>query len=109
MATRSKTSPTQAAPAPTVRFEATLGDVPRAKAVTVASALDLDRLPDAEGKVRLLLTVDDARRLLEQGFEVHLKSAIPVRPLAKGVVMSDAQADRWLEEQVKDLPRQGGR
>jgi len=109
MATRSKTQSTGPAPSPTVRFEATLGAVPRAKAVTAAATLDLDRLPDAKGEVRLLLTADDARRLLEQGFEVHLKAAIPVRPLAKEMIMSDAQSERWLKEQVQGLPRQGGR
>lgn len=109
MATRPKTPPARPAQAPAVRFEATLGAAPRASAVTAAAALDLDRLPDAEGKVRVLITADDARRLLEQGFEVHLKAAVPVRPLDKGMVMSDAQAERWLEEQVKGLPRQGGR
>ena len=46
-----------------------------------AAELDLDRLPDADGKVKLLLTADDARRLLEQGYEVHLTAAIPVAPL----------------------------
>jgi hypothetical protein len=48
---------------------------------------------------------DDARRLLDQGFEVTLQ---PVTPLAKDRVMSDAKARNWFEEQVKGLPRQGG-
>lgn len=105
MATRNKLPETRREQATKIRFEATLGAAPRAKAVTAASALDLDRLPDADGKVRLLVTADDARRLLEQGFEVHLKAAVPVAPLAKDRVLSDAQAKSWLEEQVKGLPR----
>jgi hypothetical protein len=108
MATVKKLPRTPPGRAPAVRFEATLGAAPHAKAVTAAAALDLDRLPDAKGKVKLLLTADDARRLLEQGFEVHLTAAFPVAPLAKGLVMSDTQAKNWLEEQVKGLPRQGG-
>jgi hypothetical protein len=105
MVTRKHTPDTRKGPPSTIRFEATLGAAPRAKAVKAASELDLDRLPDAKGEVTLLLSPDDARRLLEQGFEVHLKAAVPVAPLAKERVMSDTQAQRWLEEQVKGLPR----
>ena len=105
MVIRKKIPDTKKGPLSTVRFEATLGAAPHAKAVKAASALDLDRLPDAKGEVMLLLSPDDARRLLEQGFEVHLKAAVPVAPLAKERVLSDAQATRWLEEQVKSLPR----
>lgn len=108
MATRKKVPQSPAAPAAAVRFEATLGAAPHAKAVSTAAALDLDRLPDAKGKVKLLVSADDARRLLEQGFEVHLTAAIPVAPLAKDLIMSDAQAKSWLEQQVKGIPRKGG-
>ena len=105
MVTRKKIPDTKKGPPSTIRFEATLGAAPRAKAMKAASTLDLDRLPDAKGEVTLLLSPDDARRLLDQGFEVHLKAAHPVAPLANERVMSDAQAQRWLEEQVKGLPR----
>lgn len=92
---------------PTLRFEATLGAVPRAKALAMAADLDLDRLPDVNGKVRLLLTPADAKRLLDQGVEVHLVKALPVKPLDAKRVMSDEQARRWLEEEVRGLPRAG--
>ena len=105
MVTRKKIPDTKKGPPSTIRFEATLGAAPRAKAMKAASALNLDRLPDAKGEVTLLLSPDDARRLLEQGFEVHLKAAHPIAPLPKERVMSDTQAQRWLEEQVKGLPR----
>lgn len=106
MATDKKLAqPQSGRPKPTVRFEATLGKTPHAEATKAAALLDLDRLPDANGDVTLLLSADDARRLLDQGFEVHLKAAVPVAPLAKDRVMSDAQAKNWLEEQVKGIPR----
>ncbi len=105
MVTRKKTPDTQKGLPATIRFEATLGTAPRARAVEAASALDLDRLPDSKGEVVLLLSPDDARRLLDQGFDVHLKSALPLAPLPKERVMTDAAAQRWLEEQVKGLPR----
>lgn len=105
MATRKTTPQTPKGPPSAIRFEATLGTASRTKAVEAASSLDLDRLPDSKGEVILLLSPDDARRLLAQGFEVHLRSAVPVAPLPKERVLSDAAAQRWLEEQVKGLPR----
>lgn len=93
----------------TVRFEATLGPTPHRKALSAAAELDLDRLPDADGKVKVLLTADDARRLLEQGYEVHLTAAIPVAPLDQKRIMTDKYAKRWLEQQVKGIPKKGGR
>jgi hypothetical protein len=109
MAIRRKPPNAQSAQAPTVRFEATLGAAPHAKAVAAAAALDLDRLPDVNGKVNLLVTPEDARRLLEQGFEVHLMAAVPVAPLAPNLVMSDTEAKNWLEQQVKGVRRKGAR
>lgn len=109
MATRKQPPPSRVTQPTSVRFEATLGPTPRRKAVLAAAELDLDRLPDADGKVKLLLTADDARRLLEQGYEVHLTAAIPVAPLDPKRIMTDEQAKRWLEQQVKGIPRKGDR
>lgn len=90
-----------------IRFEATLGPASQARALAVSADLALDRLPDVKGKVRLLLSPDDARRLLEQGFEVHLLAAIPVAPIAEALVMSDRQSQDWLEARLKGIPREG--
>jgi hypothetical protein len=92
-----------------IRFEATLGPTPYRKALSMAADMDLDRLPDVDGQVRLLLTPDDARRLLDMGVPVHLEKAHPVRPLPRERLMSDQQAQSSLEERLKGLPRQGGR
>jgi len=92
-----------------IRFEATLGPTPYRKALSLAADMDLDRLPDVDGQVRLLLTPDDARRLLAMGVPVHLDKAHPVRPLPRERLMSDQQAQSWLEERLKGLPKQGGR
>ena len=107
MATRDK-PPLQDKESPTIRFEATLGPAPHAKSLAAAADLALDRLPDVDRKVRLLISADDARRLLERGFEVHLLAAVPVAPLAKSLVMTDKQSKDWLEGQLKGIPRQGG-
>lgn len=106
---RKEPDPSKVTQAPTVRFEATLGPTPRRRAVAAAAEFDLDRLPDADGKVKLLLTADDARRLLEQGYEVRLTAAIPVGPLDQKRIMTDEQAKRWLEQQVKGIPKKGSR
>ena len=92
-----------------LRFEATLGDAPRAKALHVAATLALDRLPDVDRKVRLLISPDDARRLLESGFEVHLKSAVPVAPLDRSLILSDKDATAWLDKQLKSVAPKGAR
>lgn len=92
-----------------IRFEATLGPTPHRKALSMAADMDLDRLPDVEGQVRVLLTPDDAQRLLAMGVPVHLEKAHPVRPLPRERLMSDQQAQSWLEQRLKGLPKQGGR
>jgi hypothetical protein len=82
--------------------------LPRGKAIAAAAELDLDRLPDVSGKVRLLISPADAQRLLDRGFEVRLMAAVPVKPLDPKLVMADAESKRLLEAQVKGLPRTGG-
>ena len=93
---------------PGLRFEATLGALPRGKAIAAAAELDLDRLPDVSGKVHLLISPSDAQRLLERGLEVRLIAAAPVKPLDPKRVMTDAQSKQLLEAQVKGLQRKGG-
>lgn len=92
-----------------LRFEATLGPASRAKALEVAADLALDRLPDVDRKVRLLISPDDARRLLESGYEVHLLSAVPVAPLNASLVLSDKDAAAWLDKQLKSVAPKGER
>ena len=108
MATRVKpTRPGEAAPAH--RFEATLGPATRARSLETVEDLALDRLPDVDSKVRLLVSADDARELLKRGFEVHLLGTIPVAPLDPSLVMTDKQSKAWLDEQLKGIPRKGGK
>ena len=107
MATRvNPPRPDEAAPAH--RFEATLNPATRARSLTTIEDLALDRLPDVDGQVRLLLSADHAHELLSRGFEIHLLGTVPVAPLAPSLVMSDKQATDWLEKQLKGIPRKGG-
>lgn len=87
-----------------LRFEATVH--PAAELTTdvaqLAADLDLDRVPDQAGDVRVLIDLDEVVRLLDQGVHVHLQGAVPVRPLDSELIMSDDPARAWLEEQIRD-------
>lgn len=89
-----------------VRFEATVH--PRPDVVMAAAAieqhvsgLDLDRVPDAAGELRVLLTSDDVTRLTAQGFEVLVQQTLPVRPLDAGLVADDAAVREWFDSTVR--------
>ena len=51
-----------------MRLEATVYTGHKAKTKQWADDLDVDRVPDAKGRVRALVTVEDCVRLLDQGF-----------------------------------------
>ena len=102
-----KPRPDEASPAH--RFEATLDPATRARSLETVEDLALDRLPDVDGKVRLLLSPEHARELLSRGFEVHLLGTIPVAPLDPSLVMTDKQSKAWLEAQLKGIPRKGAK
>lgn len=90
-----------------VRFEATIHAGPKVRKSNWADRLDLDRVPDARGRIRALITADDCVRLLGQGLEIRLYRAHPVAPLDPALVETDESVRRWLDEQlsgVKDRP-----
>lgn len=96
--------------APDLRFEAVL--TPRAGAKASFAELarfDFDRIPDPEGGMRILANVDDLVRLVEQGFEVTLKRALPLRPLRSELVADDKDVRAWLETRVKGIQRKRGK
>ncbi len=89
-----------------VRFEATVHPHPGAAVAAAAveqrvSGLDLDRVPDAAGELRVLLTPDDVARLTAQGFEVRVQQALPIRPLDPGLVADDAAVQQWFDSTVR--------
>ncbi|HVL99913.1 MAG TPA: hypothetical protein VM324_11535 [Egibacteraceae bacterium] len=89
---------------PDVRFEATvLAPDAGVSAFAVAervAELDLDRIPDPEGGVRLLIDVDECVALLDRGFEVRLRRAVPVRPLDPQLIAGDDEVQAWFDERV---------
>ncbi len=86
-----------------VRYEVILRapDVARIDMRRVAD-MDLDRVPDPEGEVRLLVGIDEATRLVESGFEVTLVQAAATGPLDPSLIMDDDAASAWLEERLGD-------
>jgi hypothetical protein len=92
---------------PSVRFEATVHRGERLVSLDAVADLDLDRVPDPEGAVRVLISAEDAQRLVAQGFEVRLVNALEVKPLDAGLVLDDDTADAWFDEQTKGVERQG--
>jgi hypothetical protein len=89
-----------------LRFEATVhpgdADVPLGR----VADLDLDRVPDPQGGVRLLVTTDEIVALLERGYEVRLHRVVRAEPLSPQLRIDKDAAVAWLEERVKDIPRE---
>lgn len=94
--------------APDVRFEATVSQGDRDVALARVADLDLDRVPDPHGDVRLLVAPEELTALLDEGFEVHLYRAVRPEPLPKDLVAEDDATRRWLEERVQGIPRETG-
>ncbi len=95
-------------PEPPLRFDATITTTERAAAIETVTAMDLDRLPDLNGEVRVLLTLEEVGALVESGHEVHLRAALRVTPLDRSLILDDRSAQEWLEQQVEGIARQGG-
>ena len=105
MATESRNAAADA-PDRQLRFEATIHQGERERALSRVADLDLDRVPDAHGDVRLLINPDELARLLDEGYEVRLYRTVRPHPLSPDLVMSDDEAVRWLEERVQGIPRE---
>lgn len=90
---------------PSVRFEATIHPTTKMETLEAVNDFDLDRVPDPEGGVRALVTVEEAARLAERGYEVRLLQALPVKPLDPSLVAADDDVRTWLEERVEGIER----
>jgi hypothetical protein len=91
-----------------VRFEATVHQGERERAFARVAELDLDRVPDPRGDVRLLVTADELADLVDEGYEVRLYRTVRREPLSPELVVGDDEAVRWLEERVQGIPREEG-
>ena len=92
-------------PAKGLRFEATVHPGDRDVPLEGVADLDLDRVPDPQRGVRLLVTADEIVALLERGYEVRLHRVARVEPLSPELRIDDDEAVAWLEERVRGIPR----
>lgn len=69
--------------------------------------MDLDRVPDPDGGVRLLVDMEEAARLVESGFEVTIVQAAPAGPLDSSLIMDDDAAAAWLDERLGGTEQKG--
>ena len=107
MARKSRKAPAGAA-RQELRFEATVHQGDKERALARVADLDLDRVPDPRGDVRLLVTSDELAQLLDEGYEVRVYRTVRPEPLSPDLVVSDDEAVRWLEDQVQGIPREEG-
>ncbi len=91
------------------RYSASIPAGNRAKSLQVVSELGLDRLPDSKGKIQLLLSPNDLRRLLERGQPVLLHAILPVAPLDPNLVHSEEAFKARLEQRLRSIGRKGKR
>ncbi|NUP11362.1 MAG: hypothetical protein HOW73_35395 [Polyangiaceae bacterium] len=87
------------------RFEATVHPGEYNIALARVADLDLDRVPDPQGGVRVIVTADELAELVRRGYEVRVFRSVPVEPLDPALIQSDEQAMRWLEERVAGIRR----
>jgi hypothetical protein len=88
-----------------LRFEATVHPGDADVALESVADLDLDRVPDPQRGVRLLVTTDQIVALLERGYEVRLHRVVRLEPLSSELHIDDDEATAWLEERVQGIPR----
>jgi hypothetical protein len=91
-----------------LRFEATVHPGARDVALAAVADLDLDRVPDPAGDVRLLVSAEEIAELVDRGYEVRLHRTVRAVPLASELVMDDDAAAQWLDDQVRGIPREEG-
>lgn len=92
---------------PTMRFEAILltadARVDMSAMAERVAELDLDRIPDPEGGARVLVNTEECVELLERGFEVRLRRAVPVRPFDSELIAEDDEVQAWFDERVAGI------
>jgi hypothetical protein len=91
-----------------MRFQATIYPGANAKTKNWADDLDVDRVPDAKGRVRALITVEDLVRLLERGLEVRLYRAHAYEPVDPALIATDKEFKSWLDERLSTLRAKPG-
>ena len=104
----SQQPPERGPDAPAVRFEAVVHPGERERSLERVADLDLDRVPDPDGGVRVLITSDEAEQLLDRGYEVRLVRAHRAQPLDRSLVEDEDASRAWLEDRTRGIGRESG-
>lgn len=91
----------------TIRFEAELAPAKEGARDPVGE-LGLDRVPGPNRTMRVLLTPEEAARLLDRGISVRLLRAHKVQPLDPKLITTDQAAEAELQQRTRGLTRQEG-
>ena len=91
---------------PRDRFEAIIQPGVTDEPLARVMSMGLDRVPDERGDMRVLVTFEEVVRLLDRGYEVRLRRRLPVQPLDSALVMDDAEAERWMHDQLTGIARE---
>ena len=87
-----------------VRFSATI-HVREGSDPNLIAQLHIDSVPDPAGLIRALVTPDDCVRLVNQGFEVRLDAAYPVKPLNPALIETKDSVQSWIDEKIQAAKR----
>lgn len=90
------------------RFEATVHSGERDRLGRLAD-LDLDRVPDPDGGVRILADLGTCAALVRDGFEVRLLRSAPTRPLDAAAIAGDDDVRGWLDDRLRGVAREQDR
>ncbi|MGQ0774308.1 MAG: hypothetical protein ACT4NY_07820 [Pseudonocardiales bacterium] len=90
-----------------MRFEATVHATTRSAELHAVDSLDLDRVPDPEGGVRILIGPENLARLVAEGYEVRVQAVAPVAPLDPGLVSDEADVRAWFDNITGDARGEG--
>ena len=100
--------PDDSTPPGGMRLEVTVHPGAEQRSLDGVYDLDLDRVPDPKGELRVLVTEEQLKELVARGYEVRRLKSYPVQPLDKSLIMDNETAVGAVEQQLKGLRQKGG-
>lgn len=100
--------PDDSTPSGGVRLEVTVHPGAEQRSLDGVYDLDLDRVPDPKGELRVLVTEEQLKELVARGYEVRQLKSYPVQPLDRSLIMDNETAVVAVERQLEELRRKGG-
>lgn len=100
--------PDDSIPSGGMRLEVTVHPGAEQRSLDGVYDLDLDRIPDPKGELRVLVTEEQLKELVARGYEVRQLKSYPVQPLDKSLIMDNETAVGAVERQLEGLRQKGG-